>query len=72
MMRQHHHIVAALAQRGHLHGENAEPVIKVFAEVTLLDFFLQIAIGCCNYAHIDLASGVVADPLELLFLQHAQ
>jgi hypothetical protein len=66
------YILAALSQRRDLDRENAEPVEEVLAKATLVDFLLQVPIGCGYYPYINPARAGVADPFKFLFLQHAE
>src|SRR5215471_1321124 len=53
-------------------GHHVEPVIKVFAKLSLLDQVGEIAVGRGDEAHVDLHRRRASEPLELAFLQDAE
>ena len=53
-------------------GNHSDPVIEVFPELPFPDQLLQILVGGGDDPHIDLDRAMVADPLDLLFLQDPQ
>ena len=59
-------------QRRHLDREHAEPVEQIEPEPAVGDLLLQIAIGRRQHADVHPPGRVVADALELAFLQDAQ
>src|SRR6266852_211920 len=66
------YILAPLSQRRSLDRKNAQTIEKILTKATLVDFLLQIAIGCGDHPYINIARARVADPFELLLLQHAE
>ena len=70
--RERQHVFDALPQRGQLDRHDLEAIQQVGAEPTGLDLGREIAIRRSDDAHVDVHGLVAADPLELLFLEHAQ
>ena len=54
MFGQFSNVTFTLAQRWHLHGYEVEPVEQIFPEKPTVDHLHQVAVGGCNYAHIDI------------------
>ena len=69
---QQQHVVAARAQRGHVHGHDGQAVVEVLAKAALLDRHAQIPVGRRDDADIGVQRLDPADPLEGALLQHAQ
>ena len=65
-------VLAALAQGGQVDRHHVEPVVQILAEPAGLDFLEEVAIGGGDDPGVDLLGVVVADPLELAFLQDAE
>ena len=76
-------LVTALIARGHavrvvdlvseqVHGDRADPVVKVFTEFAVLYGFLWTAIGRGDDAAICPITALAADGSDLLVLQHSQ
>src|ERR1022692_1973963 len=61
-----------LAQRRHHERDDIQAVEKVFAEVSLGDFFFEIFVGGGDHADIDGDGVVAADGDETLLLERAQ
>ena len=59
----------AVAERGHLDGNDVEPKIEVFAERAISDAFFKIAAGGGDDAHLGLARDIFAEPLVFTFLE---
>ena len=66
------HVVAARAQRRHFDRKDAQAVEQVLAKAAVGDGLLEIAVRRRDDAHVDRVRAVVADPLVLALLQHAQ
>ena len=69
---QHGQVVAALAQGRQVDREDAQAIVEVGAELPLRRRRLQVAVRGRDQPHVGLDRLVAADPLERLFLQHAQ
>ena len=65
-------IFLALAQRRDHERNHVEAVEKIFAKISLGDFFFQIFVGGGNDAHIDGDGIVAAHRDEALLLERAQ
>src|SRR5436190_2627678 len=65
-------VVDALAQRRHVNRDDREPEIQVFAEATLLDFFLEILVRGGDDADVYFDRPRGSEALDFAFLQHAQ
>lgn len=61
-------IPLAKPKRGYLDGKNFEAVIKVLTKTPLCNILLQVAAGCGDDAHINLARYLFADTFVLAFL----
>ncbi|OPZ58915.1 MAG: hypothetical protein BWY87_01241 [Deltaproteobacteria bacterium ADurb.Bin510] len=72
VVRQQHHVAAALGEFGHVDREDVQTIVEVAPEMALLDALLEVAVGGRDDAHVDLDRTRGAQGLELLFLQHAQ
>ena len=72
MMGQRHNILHSLSKRRHRQRKYAEPIIQVFAKPAFAHFRFQVSIRRGNDAHVGVKSLVVANPLELAFLQSTQ
>ena len=72
MLDQEQHVVAALAQRRQVDGDDVEPVEEIGAEAAPPDLLLEVAIGRGDDAdvHRDRLGG--ADRNHLPLLEHAQ
>ena len=66
------HILAPLAQRRHLDGEDLEPEVEVLAEGALAHHLRQVAVGGRDDAHVDAFALSSADASDLVVLEHAQ
>src|SRR5262249_24062993 len=69
---QHGKVVAALAQRRQVDGEDVQPVVQVWPELPLLRPRLEVAVGGGDQPHVGADRLVAADALERLLLQDAQ
>ena len=72
IINQHRNVIDAFTQSRHVNRENVEPIKKVHAESTFVDFSSQIFIGCHDHAHVGLNRAVATNALELFLLQDAQ
>src|SRR5208282_2468809 len=72
VFRQLENFSRPIAQRGHLQLDNVEAVIEVLAETLLLDQLLEMLIGRCYDARVDLDRLRAADALERALLQKTQ
>jgi hypothetical protein len=72
MGQQVGHVLGALAQGRHHHGQHVEPVEQVLAEGALADGLAQVLVGGRDDAHVHLAGHVAAQGLDLVVLEHAQ
>ena len=72
MPHQQRQILHPLAQRRHLQGHHAQPVIEVAAKGFLPRRPHQIEVGGGNDTHIDGNRGGAADPVDHPVLQHPQ
>ncbi len=72
MQRERQHIIHALPQRRHAHGNYVQAEIEVRAEAPLRDFRAQDAIGRGNNPDIDPARFRRADPQHFAFFEHAK
>ena len=65
-------VVPARAQGWHLHGDDVQSIVEILAKISLLDLLLQIPVGGCHHADIDLDGLASPDSLHFPFLQGAQ
>src|ERR1044071_4691617 len=65
-------VLAALAQRRDRDREDVDAEEEVFAELTALHRFFDVAVRRANDTHVDVDRRRSADPLEAPLLQHAQ
>ena len=65
-------IFDSFAKRREMNRKDTEAVVQVLAETTLRDFVRQVPIGGRHNADVHTACPLLADPLELAFLNHAQ
>jgi hypothetical protein len=72
MLRKHRDVLAALAKRRQLDGEDVEPVEQIFAEPLFRRHGEQIPMGGCHQARIRPDRLVAAEPLELALLDQAE
>ena len=72
MLHQQRDVLAALAQRRQLHGNDVQPVEEILAERAVGDHPREVGMRRGDDAHVDLDRVRVADALELALLQHAQ
>ncbi len=72
MVGQEREVLASLAQGRQLEREHVDAVVQVLPERAGRDRALEVAIGGGDDAHVDALIVVVADPAELLRLQHPQ
>src|SRR6185436_18431791 len=70
--RQQRDVFSSLAQRRNSECYHAEPVKKVFSESAILDFALEIPIGCRQNSHVHLGCPRTADSSNLSLLEHSQ
>ena len=69
---QQQDVVAPFAQRRHVHGVDAQPVVEVAAVAAQAHLFIQVAIGGGNQAHVHVAFLVRTNALQLSAGQHPQ
>ena len=69
---QRHDVLAPLAQRRQMHGNRADAVKQILAQLAVLDGVLRLAVGGGDDAAIGLVTRPSADGPDFLFLQHAQ
>src|SRR5204863_6608532 len=72
VLSEQHDVGPALAQRRQMHAEDREAVIKVFAEPSLRDRLLEVAIRRRDQACVGLEQRRSPHALVLPLLQHAQ
>jgi hypothetical protein len=65
-------VLAPLAQWWQMHGEHAQAVVQVAAETTALDVGVEVAVRRGDDADVHRAWLVVADPADLILIEHAQ
>src|SRR5438093_1441245 len=65
-------IVSPLHQRGEPDRDDREAIVEVFAEASLLDRLLEIAVGGRDQAHVDGDRLAAPHPLDLALLHRAQ
>ena len=70
--RQHHDVVAAIAQRRQVQVHDVEAVVEVLAEAAGLHLDLEVAVGGGEDADVDRLGAGVADAHHHLLLQRAQ
>jgi hypothetical protein len=58
MIRQGRNIFTPVPQGGDMQGDDAEAIIKVFAESSFCNFFMQVLVGGGNDTYINLLSSV--------------
>ena len=66
------HLLAALAQRRHLHANHAQPVVQVLAKLPFADALLEVGVGRRDDAHVDLLGPHLAQRHDLALLQEPQ
>src|SRR5579862_531897 len=71
-MHEHQDILAALAERRQLNGDDVEPVVQVGTEGALAHAAVQVAVGGGDHADIDAHRLPAADARKLPLLEHAQ
>ena len=47
------HVTLTLTERWELNWEHRQTVVEVFAESSLSDFLLEIAVGGCDHPNVD-------------------
>ena len=62
------YILLALIQWRNVNGNNVQSVEEVFAERAFLNLLVQIFVGGCNDAYVDLNRFVAADACDFTFL----
>ena len=72
MLHQQRDVLFPFVQGRNTEHDHAEPVIKVFTEITLLNLFLQVFVGGGYHAHIHRNLLIAAYRREFTFLQHPQ
>src|SRR4051812_26584443 len=72
MCGQRRNVLAALPQRRDLDWKRVETEIEIFAKAARFHFLLQVAVGCCDYAHTGKARAAFADAFEPALLQYPQ
>ena len=72
MLGQLHDVVATFPQRRNANRKHAQPIKQILAKAALQHEFLEIPIRRRDDAHVDRPGDVVADALELAFLQNPQ
>ena len=63
-MREFHNVLAALAQRRHLHLDAVEAVVQVHPELAIGDHARQRAVGGNDYAAVDAARVGATDAFD--------
>ena len=66
------HVLAPLAQRGHLDGEHLEPEVEILAEGALAHHLGQVAVRGRDDTHVDALALRAPDTADLVVLEHAQ
>ena len=72
MVHQKRHILFHFQEVRHNHADHVEAVKEVGAELAAADLLLQILVGGGNHPDVDLDRFVLAERLDLLFLQYPQ
>ncbi len=72
MFCQQGHVLFPLTQRRHFDGKDAEPIVQVETKAPGFGFAEEVAIGGRDKTCLHGARAVIAEALELSFLQHAQ
>ena len=72
MLNEQRNVVAAVAQGGQLDGDDAQAIIKIFAEEATGNEFAQVFVGGADDADIDSDGGFAADTFEGSLLQDAE
>jgi hypothetical protein len=71
MVCQQAEVLQPLTQRWHFDWEDAEPIVQVESKAARFSFGEQVAVGGRDQPHLDGARAVIAEALELSFLQDA-
>ena len=61
-----------VTQVGNIDGHDIEAPEKVCPEISILDFFFQVFIGCCNDPHINTYCFAPTHPFKFTFLKDPQ
>src|SRR5258705_1959532 len=69
---QQRNIINAFAQRRNLNREDIQPIKKVHAKSTVVNFPFKIFVASCDDANVRLDRSVSPDAFKLSFLQHPQ
>src|SRR5258706_9458498 len=69
---QHRNIIHTFAQRRNLNRENIQPIKKVHAKSTVVNFPFKIFVGSCDDPNVRLDRAVSPDAFKLPLLQHPQ
>ena len=69
---QQGNVIPALVKRGEFDADNRQTIVKILAELALLEESGHVAIRCRQHTHIDGRVLVGTDPAHLLFLDHAK
>src|SRR5262249_564584 len=72
MVNKRRHVASAIAEGRDIDRNNVEPIIQVFAESTVFDHSLEIAICRRDHSHVDLHGLGGADAHDLFLLQRAK
>jgi hypothetical protein len=65
-------LLAPTAERRHNNHHPLQAVVKIFAEMTILDHLLGVSIGGGNHPNIDLHGFRATNAIDLTFLQRPQ
>src|SRR6266702_717252 len=72
LRRQRWQVLAARSQWRQRDGEDVQPVVQIRAEETPPHHLAEIAVGCCDHAHVDGDGALAADAVDLALLQDAE
>src|ERR1035437_6410917 len=71
-MSQHNDSAAAFAERRQVQLNYVKAVVKVLAELTILNHLLQIAVCCANHAYVHRQRRIATQAFKVAVTEHAQ
>ena len=72
VMHKQRNVLRAFPQRRDVDGKDIQPVVKIVAELAVLDHLFQVAVGGGDQTHVHALSVCAAQPFEFPLLQSAQ
>ncbi len=72
IVEQQRDVPGPLAKGGQRDGDHVEPVVQVLPEASLPDFFLELAVGGRDHAHVHVDVGRSANPPERPLFEEPQ